>query len=108
MARGAPGRSSRRSIRSASGLDATESRQVALDTYPGPTIVLSQTLVPSSMLDRLVPVAGDGPAVPSGIDRLWYLRLMLPASGALDPARSVSWMAIDDSTGRILATQPSG
>jgi hypothetical protein len=102
------------------GLDATESRQVALDSYPGPTIVLSQTLVPSSMLDRLIPVVGDGPTVPSGIDRLWYLRVMLPAPAARSamgaagqpdapgPARSISWIAIDDATGAILATQPSG
>jgi hypothetical protein len=91
-----------------SGLDATESRQVALDTYPGPTIVLSQTLMPSSMLERVLPVSGDGPTVPSGIDRLWYLRLMLPTPGGLYPTRSVSWIAIDDATGTILATQPSG
>jgi hypothetical protein len=91
-----------------SGLDATESRQVALDSYPGPTIVLSQTLVPSSQLGRMLPVAGDGPAVPAGIERLWYLRLMLPSHGAPDAVRPISWIAIDDSTGRILATQPSG
>lgn len=90
------------------GLDATESRQVALDAYPGRTIVLSQTLVPSAMLARVDPDAALETRAPMGADRLWYLRLMLPAPDPSGPPRSVQWVAIDDRTGTIIATQPAG
>lgn len=93
------------------GLDATESRQIAFQTIPGQTIVLSQALLPASMLDRLDPAAATSTAAtsPTGrsADRLWYLRVMTPAPDESGPARSVRWIAIDDATGAILGTDPA-
>jgi hypothetical protein len=88
------------------GLDATQSRQIALDAFPGPSIVLSQALVPGSMLERLDPVAAARSALASGVDQLWYLRVMLPAPNDLVPVRSVRWITIDGGNGSILGSQP--
>ncbi len=92
------------------GLDATESRDIAFRAFRGRTIVLSQALVPTSMLDRLDPTAATATAPAAGrldTDRLWYLRLMTPAENEVAPQRTVRWIAIDDGTGAILGTWPA-
>ena len=92
------------------GLDDTASRAIAFQTFSGRTIVLSQTLLPASMLGRLDPTAATVMAAAAGAptaDRLWYLRVMTPASNEVAPVRTVRWIAIDDGTGAILANWPA-
>ncbi len=87
------------------GLDVAGSRQIALDAFPGPTILLSQALVPGSMLGRLDP---DAAAAMLGTQasrvsvRVWYLRVMSPAATGPGMSPAIGWIAIDDATGRIL------
>lgn len=87
-------------------LTTQRSRRIASAALSHSTVLLSQALVSSALMERLDPVAAAATraAVSVDLDRLWYLRLIV-----LEPAtdgawtRSVGWVTVDDRTGVVLA-----
>lgn len=96
----------------ASSMEPDVVRASAAQGFSGPTVVLSQSLLSVEDLVGIDPAAADvvaadlAAAVTASVERLWFVRVLAPG-GPDGPARTIRWLAIDDTTGAIITTGPS-